>query len=237
MKVEPTSVVAKNVEGFSLIELLVVLTLIMILSGVSFFYFSSYQRLYSPDNQSLQVADVLQEARQRSLTQRETIRVEIDTTANVVRLIDENSQNIPATTNDDVIIRQVPLLPNAEVRVNTRPDNIAYNPPEELPAPSAQYRQSTYRFSPNNQVCTMRFLSDGRVFDAGNNNLGDGGVPRGVTLHVWSPKRTNPNEFEVARALTVIGSTGSIRLWEFNPSSEEANKWQDSRRTSGFGGR
>lgn len=236
MKVKPTSAVAKNVEGFSLIELLVVLTMIMILSGATFFFLNANQRLYKPDDQSLQIVDVLQEARQRSLTQRETIRVEVDITANVVRLIDENSQTTPRTTNDDVIIRQVPLLSNFEVRVDTRPDDIAYNPPEELPVPSALYRQSTYRFSPNNQVCTMRFLSGGTVVDAGNNNLGDGAVTRGVTLHIWSPKRNNPNESEVARAITVIGSTGSIRLWEFNSASEEANKWQNSRRTSGFGG-
>lgn len=231
------SAVAKNVEGFSLVELLVVLTLIMILSAVSFFYLNSSQRLYRPDDQSLQIADVLQEARQRSLTQREIFRVEVDITANVVRLIDENSQNTPATTNDDIIVRQVPLLPNTQIRVDTRPDNIAYNPPETLPAPSAQFRQSTYRFSPNNQVCTMRFLSDGRVVDAGNDNIGNGAITRGVTLNVWSPSRTNPNVSDVARALTVIGSTGSIRLWEYNPASTDANKWQDSRTTSGFGGR
>lgn len=237
MNVKQKFVAAMNVKGFSLIELLVVLTLIMILSGVSFFYLNTSQRLYRPDDQSLIIVDILQEARQRSLTQRETIRVEIDITANVVRLVDENSQNTPATTNDDVIIRQAPLLPNTQVRVNTRPDNIAYNPPETLPAPSAQFRQSTYRFSPNNQVCTMRFLSDGRVVDAGNDNTGNGAITRGVTLNVWSPARTNPNVSDVARAITVIGSTGSIRLWEFNPASNEINKWQDSRRTSGFGGR
>lgn len=242
MKVKPTSAVAQNVKGFSLIELLVVLMLIMILSGVSFFYMNSYQRLYKPDDQSLQIVDILQEARQRSLTQRGTFRVEVDITANVVRLIDEGSgderaRNIPPTVNNDSIIRQVSLLSNTEVRVDTRPDNIVYNPPEELPAPSALFRQSTYRFSPNNQVCTMRFLSGGTVVDAGNDNVGNGAVMRGVTLHVWSPTRNNPNVSEVARAITVIGSTGSIRLWEFNPASEEANKWQDSRRTGGLGGR
>ena len=236
MKVKPTPITTLNIEGFSLIELLIVLTMIVILSGVAFFYLTSTQRLYKPDDQSLQIVDILQEARQRSLTQRETIRVEIDTTANKVRLIDENSQNLPATTNDDVLIRQVPLLPNAEVRVNRSPDNITYNPPEPLPASTAIYAQSTYPLSVNNQVCTMRFLSGGTVVDAGTNSLGAGAVTRGVTLHVWSPKATNPNEYDVARAITVIGSTGSIRLWEFNPASVETNKWQDSRRTSGFGG-
>ncbi len=218
-----------------MIELLIVIAMIMILSGVSFYYLNATQRLYRSDDEAFQIVDVLQEARQRSLTQRETIRVEIDITANVVRLIDENSQNIPATTNDDVLIRQVTLLPNAQVRVSAPPSNITYNPPEPLPAPTATFAQSTYPLSVNNQVCTMRFLSGGTVVDAGTNNLGNGAITRGVTLHIWSPKTTNPNEFEVARSITVIGSTGSIRLWEFNPVSLATNKWQDSRRTGSFG--
>ncbi len=98
MNVNQKSFAAMDVKGFSLIELLIVLTLIMIMSGVSFFYFNTYQRLYKPDDQSLQIVDILQEARQHALTQRETIRVEVDITVNVVRLIDENT---PITANDN----------------------------------------------------------------------------------------------------------------------------------------
>lgn len=223
MKVKPTSAIAKNAEGFSLIELLIVVVLIAILSTISLIFLTSAQRLTRPDDQSLQIADILQEARQRALTQRVTMRVQIDITANVVRLINEQ---LPNTANDDVIIRQVPLLPNSQVRVNPRPDNIPYNPPEPLPAPTAVFLQSTYPLSPNNQVCTLRFRNGGDVVNAGNNDIGGGAIPQGVTLHVWSPTTANPNVSEIARSITVIGSTGSIRLWKFNPASIQANRWE-----------
>lgn len=90
--------------GFSMVELLIVLTVITILLGISLFYLSAHERLYRPDEEALKIIDVFQEARQRSLTQRETMRVEIDLTDNVVRLIDENQ---PSTADDDRPIRSV----------------------------------------------------------------------------------------------------------------------------------
>ena len=69
--------------GFSMVELLIVLTVMTILTGISLFYLSGHQRLFRPDEQTLKMVDIFQEARQRSLTQRETMRVEIDLTDSV----------------------------------------------------------------------------------------------------------------------------------------------------------
>ena len=75
------------------------------------------------------IADILQEARQRSLTQRETMRVEIDITENHIRLIDENTV---ATADDDEVLKILPVYFPNEVRIDSRANNIAYNPPEPL---------------------------------------------------------------------------------------------------------
>ncbi len=218
--------------GFSLIELLAVVALMMIISGVAYFYLSSHQDMYKADEQALTISDVFQEARQRSLTQRETIRVEIDLTDNIVRLYDENS---PATASDDTQIRTIPLLNSAYVRVDQRPGQISTNPPEEYPVPTAQFVQSNYPNSLAHDVCTVRFLSNGTVVDQGTNEVGAGAVSTGLTMHVWMPDKNNPSNSSIARSITVIGTTGSIRLWEYDPQLPGANKWKDSRRTSVFG--
>ncbi len=223
---------AKNA-GFSIIELLIVLTVFSILTSAAFFYLDAHQTLFKPDNQALQIADMLQEARQRSLTQRKTMRVEIDLTDSVTRLIEENKSD---TSTDDKVLRELPLYFPNEVRTDTTPSDITYNPPEPLPVPSAQYKISTYPLSNLHQVCTIRFQPNGTVVDAGENNIGNNAVSKGVTIHVWSPKQDNSNESSIARALTVVGSTGSVRLWEYNKDIREGNKWKDSRRFGVYGG-
>lgn len=204
-----------------MIELLIVLLILAIMGGITGFYLSAHQTLYKPDDQSLKIVDILQEARQLSLTKRETMRVEIDLTDNVIRLIDENKT---ATASDDEVVRQVPLSNPLEVNVEQRATNIATNPPEPLPTTSAVYSPSVYPLSSTHRVCTLRFKSNYQVVDEADN-------PTGITLHIWSPSKTVPGEADIARAITIIGTTGSIRMWEYQPSSPNANKWQDSRRT------
>lgn len=223
----------KKQKGFSIIELIIVLAVLMVLVGVSFFYLSAHQKLYKPDDQSLIIIDFLQEARQRSLTQRETLRVEIDTTDNVIRLIDENASD--TETDDNVLKENFLYFPN-DVRMDRRPLEIENNPPEPLPVSNAAFSPSVYPPSGTNTVCTFRFQSNGTVVDAGNNATGNNASVAGATLHIWQPDVTNNNQSTIARAITIIGSTGSIRLWEYDRASTQANKWRDSRRIGGYGG-
>src|ERR1044072_9714123 len=94
----------KNLEsGFSIVELLIVLLISSIMLAITGYYFVNHQKLYKPDDQALKIVDILQEARQRALTQRETVRVEIDLTDSIVRLVDENT---PTTETDDREVRR-----------------------------------------------------------------------------------------------------------------------------------
>lgn len=214
-----------NQSGFSLPELLLVFVVIAILSAISLSFLSKQKQLYKPDDQALKIVDILQEARQRSLTERETMRVEISLTR--VRLIDENG--ITSET-DDLLLKEMPLLPATDVNIESRPAEINNNPPESITAPSAQYTTSVYPSSANQKVCTLRFQSNGRVVNAGNSPVGNGATVSSVTIHNWSPKKESPERSSIARAITVIGTSGVIRLWEYRRDSPGTNKWFDSRR-------
>lgn len=214
-----------------MVELLIVMAVIAVMSAVSLFYLKGHQKLYKPDEQLLRIADILQEARQRAMTQRETIRVEFDKTANIVRLLDENTST--SGNADDKEVRRLSLLSPSDVRIDQAPTNITYTPPESVPVPIAVYKQSTYPASNGNQVCTLRFYSNGNVGDADSSPNVAG---PGVTLYVWSPSSNGSTTSSIARAITITGSTGSIRLWEFDPNSPNTNKWKDSRRTGAIGG-
>lgn len=219
--------------GFSLIELFAVLIIIGIVSAIAIFYLTGHQKLYKPDDQSLLITDILQEARQRSLTQRETMRVEINLDRNTVNLIDENT---PTTADDDRQLRNLKMFDPSEVSVGALPGNITDLPPESLPAPVAVFRSSVYPTSISQNVCTLRFLSNGTVVDAGNNPVGTGAASVGTTLPIWSRNKAVTGNSDIARAITVIGATGTIRLWEYDASLTTTNKWKDSRRYGTYGG-
>lgn len=176
---------------------------------------------------------MLQEARQRSLTQRKPMRVEINLTDGIVRLINERETN---TVDDDQVLREAALLPANEVAIRVRPPDITTNPTEALPVPIAQFRQSIYPSSVLDDVATIRFMPNGTVVNEGTSPTGSNAPITGLTLFVWSAKKGNVNESEIARAITVVGATGSIRLWEYDWEARDANKWKDSRRTGTYGG-
>lgn len=220
-----------NQSGFSLIELLVVVGIVMLLSGLMLFYLSAHQKLYKPDDQALQLADILQEARQRALAQREPLRVEINLNSNMVTLINENG---PASTTDDVVIKRFTLFATSDVKISARPAQITTNPPEPMPVPAAVFKTSIYPSSTGQSVCTIRFLANGTAVDAGTTAMGTGAVQTGVSLFVWSPKKSAPTESEQARAITVLGATGAIRMWEYDATMTTPNKWKDSRKSTAY---
>ena len=216
-----------------MIELLVVVVVIGIVSTMALFYAANHKKAYQPDDQALLLVDMIQEARQRALTQRRTMRVEINLTTNRANLYDENA-NL-TTASDDMLIKSLSLFATTNVKVNTRPAEIAYNPGELLPVPNAVFKPSVYTSSISQSVATIRFLANGTAVDAGTNPVGAGSVPTGVTLHIWAPTKADPTKSDIARAITVLGSTGVIRMWEFDDTSAATNKWKDSRRSSSYG--
>ena len=227
-------VVVKVESGFSLIELLVVVGIMGVMATMVLFYANAHRKLYQPDEQALLLADMLQEGRQRALTERRTMRVEINLTTNTARLYDENRDSTVST--DDVLLKGMNLFAAANVRVDTRPSEISYNPPETMNVPNAVFAPSVYPPSISQSVCTIRFLANGTAVNAGTNAVGTGAVPTGLTLHIWSPKASNNAQSDIARSITVLGATGVIRLWEFDRNSTLTNKWKDSRRSSSYGG-
>jgi prepilin-type N-terminal cleavage/methylation domain-containing protein len=197
----------KNQSGFSLIELIIVVVIVTILSSFSLLTLRSSQ-LLAIDNQGKQIIDVLDEARQRSLNQRQTMRVEINRTRGQIRLIDEND---PANATDDLELRRINF--SADINIGTTPNNITNNPTTTSPIPVASYQTSNYFLSPGDEKITLRFRRNGQVTDAAN-------VVTGTTIFLATNKisktannngNTSTKPFMV-RAVTVLGTSGDTSL-------------------------
>jgi hypothetical protein len=228
----------KKEEGFSIIELCCVIAVILVLSGISLFYLSSNKKLYAAEDQAIQVSDILQEARQKSFTQKEVMRVEINMTLKKIRLIEEND---PAVATDDKVSREINFYGDEVVKFDSNPSNISGTsiPPEVTPVTRAVFSTSSHPLSVGNSVCTLRFMRNGTVTNAGTNAIGAGAVPTGVAMFIWKPKG-NTTEALVLKAITVGGGTGNLKMWNYNFNSTAGNtnvntgpnsNWTDTRKT------
>jgi|SRR5262249_2792348 len=185
-------------EGFSLIELLVVITVIAIVTGIAVFQFVNTREAYNADDAAYKVMNYFREAYSRAVSDHHSFRVTINNSTGIISLIDErtfggisNGENL---SGGAVLVKSEPL----GVRVSlAQPTGV--NPP---PAPF-NYAAATF---PSN-VWTGHFQSIGSVTDASGN-------PQSCTLFFQPSDRTNIPS--LIRAVTVFGSSGSVRFWMYN---------------------
>jgi type II secretory pathway pseudopilin PulG len=196
--------------GFSMIELVIVLVIIMILSAISLPYIFNYQRRFKAEDQALKVMDFMREANQLALNKRRTMRLEIDLTDNMLLLIDEKELG----ASDDTEVKGIPLEQPLEVRMDQIPTGITKpNPPNYNDAVFAtdtigHKRAGTTVIGHN--VWAAKFKSDGSVVNAA-------GTLISANLYVWAPAaagNTNPRNKKEVRCITMFGGSGAVRYWK-----------------------
>jgi len=208
----------KAANGFSAVELIVVLAIIIILSAISLPYIVSYKKLYKSEDQALKVIDLMREANQLAITRRRTMRFEIDLTDNTMAIIDENG------TGADTMIKEIPLEKPADVRIDSLPTGITKpNPPNYTDIAFATDSIGHLEGATTvigHSVWQARFRSDGSMVNAANN-------PISVNIYSWPPilpASTSPrNKLEV-RAITIFGGSGAIRYWKHNGTNFVASQ-------------
>ena len=213
MKRTKLNTIKQSEMGFSILELIVVIAIIAVVSVVAILSFST-PKMYEAEAQTMYIADYFQEARQRALSERQTMRVEIDDTVKAIRLIDEND---PTNVNDDVILKSRPFLQQG-VFVGSRPANVTTDPTELAPAPVRAFQTSNHPLSNGNRVITLRFERRGIVSNGGTVPNGSDAVATGATIYVWSKyvndNTATPSQGQVMRAVTVLAGSGSSKMWK-----------------------
>ncbi len=214
---------SKAEQGVSIVEILVVVVIIGIMSAFLVASFNSY-KLYNADNQALKLIDLIREAQQRALSQHETMRVEINSTGRLARIINENT---PGTAADDVVIGTMSFSDN--ILIGVVPTNMTSGPTEASPVLPVAFTTSNHPLSLGSRAATLRFMSNGTVRNAGTDAIGTNSVATGATVYVWSKRdndtSANPTVANVLRAVTVIGSSGSPKLWKCAVINNQCTTW------------
>jgi prepilin-type N-terminal cleavage/methylation domain-containing protein len=186
--------------GFSLIELLIVITVVAIVTAIAVFQYASTRTAYNADDAAYKVMSYFREANSRAVSDHHSFRVTINNTTGTISLIDEKTiagggnNNGETISGDDVLVKSEPV---GLMVTLTQPTGI--NPP---PAPF-NYAAATYA----SNVWTGHFQSLGSVTDVNGN-------PQSCTLFFQPADRTDL--LNLVRAVTVFGPSGSIRFWTYN---------------------
>lgn len=201
--------------GFSLVELLVTISLIVILTSVTILTLGSHRSAYRSEDASAQFVNFLRQAQSRALAERQSMRLVINRTTNRISLIDENTiggggnNENDTVSGDDSMIRSEGLMDTNEVRTD-RPSGGGGTPISSPPAP---YAYAPAVFSSN--LWVAHFESDGSVTALS----GGSRVPVSATFFFWPPTDGTslvPKVLTQVRAVTVFGPSGSVRHWKYD---------------------
>jgi prepilin-type N-terminal cleavage/methylation domain-containing protein len=181
---------ALGAEGYSLVEMLVTISIIGILSAMAYLAFMNVVPTMHADSAEQFLQAQLRQARETSVDQRRNVQVTFNGTSEIVSML----VNLDGTTtqlSDTFLPDQMnyTLLPG----VGDTPDGFG--------------KASAVSFNCTGMPCTITFQSDGSVLDSTGNYV-NGTVFIGILGQTLT-----------ARAVTVLGATGRIKGYHYNGTS------------------
>jgi len=193
--------VYRSADGYSVIELLIVAAVTLILTAIAVFTLAPQRRAYRTDDAAGQITNFLRDAYHRALSQRQTMKVQLDRVNLLVTITDEGT--LPG--GDEVEVRRAKLS-----------DEVSVNQPTVASAllipPAAPYNYAVATYASN--LWVARFRSDGSVVDTAGN-------PLSATVFV-SLLNMKASDANLIRAITLFGPSGSMRVWRYTGTSFDA---------------
>ncbi|MGB8510981.1 MAG: GspH/FimT family pseudopilin [Pyrinomonadaceae bacterium] len=195
--------------GFSLIEVLTVVTIMLIIGGFALPQLASSRRLLRSSAVPRELMSQLRLARQSAMSQREAITFQYDDVSKQITLYDHGAgsagtailtaSNYPATTGSKVM-GTFPLT-----SVGVPASEISYGRPTVTGFPTGALPDNANLVSLTSNKLNITFQPDGRV-------LNSAGVPTDFALFFYNPLMQK----ETAVAISVLGSAGRIKTWRYS---------------------
>jgi len=220
--------------GFSLVELLVVISLIGILTAISGIFVISYRKLVAADTAASEVIAAIRETRAMAIGQRTTYqmilfrRSDASSDGYVIIRYDNDARHVMsnATTTAQVISRNS-LPPDYRFKRFTESGTGVLTPPATvLNLPELPFANNTFTFLTNNcgvnigmsgESAILTFKSDGSIINTPptadpTSNLKN--VPFNGTIFLSCELGSPSTRSTQARAITIFGLTGRVTMWK-----------------------
>lgn len=195
-----------STDGFSMVELLAVLSVVVILAAVAIPQFTSMRRLLRFNGLQREIISQIRLARQMAMSQRQVMRLRYNDSNKQIVIIDNEERGTLANplannTADDVVVKTISLV-NSGVPAS----EITYGRPSG--APNSPLPDGVGLSALNGGLVEIIFQPDGSVVDANGN-------PSNAALFFYN----NQAPTATAIAVSVLGAGGRVKTWRYSPNA------------------
>jgi prepilin-type N-terminal cleavage/methylation domain-containing protein len=223
---------SRQERGFSLIELLVVVSVLGILAAISGILVVSYRKAVAADSAGSQLTAAIRETRALAMGERNTYQMILfrrpgeNSDGYVIIRYDNDARNVMsnATTKAQVISRNS-LPPDYRFQRFTGGPGVPSPPATVLSLPELPFTNNTFTFLTNcgvdigmsGESAILTFKSDGSIINTPptadpTSNLKN--VPFNGTIFLSCELGSPSTRSTQARAITIFGLTGRVTMWK-----------------------
>ena len=206
--------------GFSLIELLIVVTLISILTAIALPQMISQRRLTRSIGLTREIMTQMRYARQLAMSERQAFTFSYDDSNKQITIIDHN--NLRTDPNSGKAVLSLAGYPNtagstvvstyALAQGGLDSAEMTYGIPSGLPTVALGDRVSMTALSTNRLNVT--FQRDGSVINA--SGTASDRNPQDLALFIYNSQ----SPAGTASAISVLGSSGRVKIWRYDNVSK-----------------
>lgn len=207
----PQTYVRLTARGFSLLELLIAITIMAIVLSIALPQLMAARRLQRLSALPRQVLSQLRLARQQAMSQRRAVTFQYDNQLKQVAIITHQGSGVAviADPNYPNNAGNSQLGPTPLTGDGIDASEISYGIPIGLPVGALGDGTNMAQLSPNQQV-NITFQPDGSV-------IGANGQPVDSALFFFNAQLPR----ETASAVSILGSAGRAKIWRYNWSTNQ----------------
>lgn len=213
-------------DGVTVVELLIVIAIIGVISAIAIPQLTGSRRVLRSTGMMNEIVAELRKTRQQAITQNRVFSFTYDNPTKVITVINHGEIGVTRNPTSNAIVK---LSGNTAASANEVADvtnrtialaghgitvaEIAYGRAPGAPIFNLNDGTGLTALTAANQV-SLTFQPDGSIVDQNGN-------PLDRAIYFYNTQLPN----DTARAISILGATGRVKLWRYNPDATNTSKY------------